>query len=270
MSFNVSNRDSREIYENAARNIAAANGVNIKDIDPNQLTQGYVESHANLSPNNSVIQWPIVDTQQIPGAPITPLMRLLSLQDSFVIGSISYYLMLYFFNGTQATPDYTTVNYFTPITYAQRSPNFYYDPASFGGTFTAQTVNLDGGCTMFWNGYLAYTVDKKVIIPYWNCSRHYNAPQTQAMPLTNPATGVTTGQYLPTQQQYDGSTDSFYPVEPTITMGGGRQNVWTLNLPANIPGTIKPFNQTGYGVSWYLKACIRFHGILAQNSTSVK
>lgn len=266
MSFNVSNRDSRDIYETAAKMIASANGVSVKEIDKNQLTQGYVETHANLSPNSSVIQWPIVDTQQISGAPITPLMRLLSMQDSFVVGSMSYFLMIYYFVGNQQTPDYSGANYFTPITYVQKQPNFY---ATFAAAGDPQNVAFQPGVSLFWNGYLSYEVDKKVIIPYWNCSRHYYVPQTQAQALFNPAnnqpyTGPTT------TQQYDGSTDTFYPVEPTIVMGGGRQNVWKLNLPANVPGNIEPFNQTGYGVNWYLKACLRFHGILAQNSTSVK
>lgn len=270
MSFNVNNRDSREIYDTAARMIAKANSVKITDIDKNQLTQGYVETHANLTPNNSLIQFPIVDTQQVTNAPVTPLMRLLSMQDSFVVGSVSYFLMLYFFNGTQATPDYTRFNYFTPLTYPARFPNFWAPAAPD----TAQQIFLDLGCSMFWNGYLSYEVDKKVIIPYWNCSRHYYAPPTQAQGLSSPSSGGFQNNMQFNTNEYDGSTDAFYPVEPTIVMGGGRQNIWKLNLPANIPGTIMPFRDLDpnsvYGVNFFLKACLRFHGILAQNSTSVK
>ena len=266
MAFQVSNRDSREIYETAAMMIAKANNISIKDIDKNQLTQGYVETHANLTVNNSLIQWPIVDTQQISQAPITPLMRLLSMQDSFVVGSLSYYLQLYFFTGgNQQSPDYTQFNYFTPITYATLWPNYW--QGSTGPL--AQQVQLAPGCSMFWSGYLSYEVDKKVIIPYWNCSRHYSAPQTQDAPFNNPVTGVPLSAGPFTQRELDGSTDTFYPVEPTIVLGGGRQNVWKLNLPANIPN-IAPFTLTNYGTTYYLKACLKFHGILAQNSTSVK
>ena len=188
------------------------------------------------------------------------------MQDSFVVGSMSYYLMPYFFNGNQATQDYTTNNYFVPITYPCKSPNFGTPPAV---TNPSAGVALDPGNSMFWDGYLSYEVDKKVIIPYWNCSRHYYAPQQQQQPYYSPATNVAVPTAYAISQQ-DGSTDTFYPVEPTIIMGGGRQNVWKLNLPANIPSTIAPFNQSGYGTSWYMKACLRFHGILAHNSTSVK
>jgi hypothetical protein len=279
MSFNVSNRDSREIYETAARMLATANNVPITSIDKNQLTQGYVETHANLAPNLSLIQFPIVDTQQVPGAPNTPLMRLLSMQDSFIVGSMSFYLMLYFFIGNQGTPDFGggitgstsvgAVNFFVPITYPQRAPNFFV-PQTGGNPFTPQNVSIDGGNSMFWNSYLSYEVDKKVIIPYWNTNRHLTVPQFQAQPLQNLSNNTSAVNVISGLQQYDGATDGFYPVEPTIVMGGGRQNIWKLNLPANIPNSINPFNQPGYGTNFYLKACLRFHGILAQNSTSVK
>jgi hypothetical protein len=277
MSFNVSNRDSREIYETAARMLATANNVPITSIDKNQLTQGYVETHANLAPNLSGIQWPVVDTQQVPGAPNTPIMRLLSMQDSFIVGSMSFYLMLYFFIGNQGTPDFGGgvtggtsiggVNYFVPITYPAKSPNFL---SPFAAAGSPQTITLDGGCSMFWNSYISYEVDKKVIIPYWNTNRHLTIPQTQGQPIVNLSTGTPATNVQQNLSQYDGATDGFYPVEPTIVMGGGRQNVWKLNLPANIPNSINPFNQQGYGTTFYLKACLRFHGILAQNSTSVK
>ena len=265
MSFNVNNRDSRDIYETAARAIASANGVKVTEIDKSQLTQGYIETHATLSPNTSTIQWPIVDTQQVTGAPITPLMRLLSMQDSFVIGSMSYFLMLYPYVTNQSTPDYTAANLFQPITYCSRWPNFYSSAIS-----GMNGVALDMGCSMFWNGYISYEVDKKVIIPYWNTSRHLYIPQTQAQPLSNPSTGLSMTNCAFTENQQDGSTDTFYPVEPTIIMGGGRQNVWKNNLTANIPSTIAPFTYGAYGSSFVLKCCLRFHGILAQNSTSVK
>lgn len=274
MSFIVSNRDSQEIFERAARNIAKANStperkLTIADIDLNQLTQGYVETHANLVPNNSIIQWPIVDTQNISQAPITPLMRLLSMQDSFVVGSLHYSLLMYSYVNNQQNPAFDLYNYMTPITYPGYLNNF-----NLSGP-PEQQISLSPGVSMFWNAYLSYTVDKKVIIPYWNTSRHYYAPQTQAQPQVNPVTGLpNVGAQFNVVQQLDGATDAFYPVEPTITMGGGRQNIWQLNLPANIPGNIFPFNLTNYNgtgaVAFIMKAVLKFHGILAQNSTSVK
>lgn len=276
--YNIQNQELKESYVAAAKNIAAANGkwqmdstgkALIKNgqpipdtsaVDLSQLTMGYVLTMCDITTNSSVLQFPIVDTQQIANAPINPLMRLLSMQDSFVVNSWSYFLMMY--TGTDQAPNFadTTYSKFLPITYPD---NYFLGTGMAGGL-----KFMDNGMSMFWIGaYLYMEVDKKVLIPYWDCSRHMTIPQTQT---AMPQPGFPNQSYAPSLAQYDGATDSYYPVEPTVFIGGGRNNVVKLNLPVNTPTTIAPFNLTGYGTTFKMKACILYHGILAQNSTNVK
>lgn len=272
MSFNIQSSDARENFRTAARLIAQANGFmkpnpkggapipDISRIDLQQLTQGYLCTMCDVNPQQSILQFSMVDTQQVSGSPVIPLMRLLSMQDSFVVSSMSYFLMSYWFTGTQQTPNYAITTYATPLTYASR----FHDNNAFGGPF------MDPGMTMFWSpgAYISIEVDKKVVIPYWDVLKHLKVPQQQATMIPTSATPFSQWPFF--QDEYDGSTDGYFPVEPTVVFGGGRQNIVKLNLTANIPSTINPFTYSGYGTSFVMKACIVFHGILAQNSTSVK
>lgn len=271
MAFNIQSADARENFKTAAHLIAAANGLfktdskgnkvpDISKIDMTQLTQGYLCTMCDITPQTQQMQFAMVDTQQVSGSPVIPVMRLLSMQDSFVVGSMSYFLFPYFFTGNQGTPNFGAGALMSPLTYVSTFPD----------NETLALPLLDAGCSLFWSpgAYISIEVDKKVVIPYWDCLKHLYVPQTQANQSPNPA--LTPTQWPLNSDEYDGSTDAYFPVEPTIVFGGGRQNVVKLNLPANVPNTITPFNRTGYGTTFILKAVLMFHGILAQNSTSVK
>ena len=233
--------------------IAARSEVNVDEV-----TQGYLWTEATLLPAQQVIQFPLVDTQQVPNSPNTPTMRLLTMQDSFLISTLSYFLINYSYTASsQANPNFTTGGYWAPITYSATWEN-----GSSG-------VNYSPGCDMFWIGaYLSLEVNKKLLIPYWDCYKHYKAPIMQAV----------TSQYIPNpiqgfQNSHDGSVDGFYPVQPNIVIGGGRGNILKLNLAANIPATIAPFNGGAYNVTpngIVSKAVVCTRGILMQNSTTLK
>jgi hypothetical protein len=257
MSIQLANRDIRENFR-AAVNVLEQNNPKEK-VDLDQLTQGFVRSEVTLTVNNSVLTWPIVDTQQISGSPITPTMRLLPEQDSFVVGSLGYWLMTYqMVGGDQSNPDFggVTGNDWGPITY----------PSNFSNNGTG--VSWSNSAMMFWLGYISVEVNKKVLVPYWDCYRHYKAPYTQE------AVGTTSNTWSGYNQKnsIDGGVDAFYPVEPLWVIGGGRQNLIKLNLPSNIPATMAPFSLTGigYGVTFVAKAVLFFRGIWAQNSTAVR
>ncbi len=229
------------------------------ELKEDEITQGYLWTEATISPTKQVIQFSLVDTQQISGSPVTPTMRLLTMQDSFLVASMSYFLENYTYDGSQANPNFTTGNSWAPLTYSS--------PWASNGI----NHDLDPGCDMFWIGaYLSLEVNKKVLIPYWDCYRHYQAPQTQATPAF-----PIPSNYIPEQSnQHDGSVDGFYPVEPNVVIGGGRGNILKLNLAVNVPATISPFNLPGYGgtgtAAFVIKAVVCTRGILMQNSTSVK
>ena len=274
MGYNVTNQNQRELFTTAKYMIAEANnawkkgtgpggyaldarGKRIPDIDETQLTMGFLKTMTSVTVNTSVLQFPIVDTQQITNAQINSLMRLISMQDSFLVGSISVYLLEYYFaDGNQGSPDFTTDStYFTPITYASA-----FHDSSISPWF-------DKAWAIIWLGYLSVEVDKKVVIPYWDTDRHLYIPQQQA---TNfPVSGLTPDQWPLFQDQYDASTDGFYPMEPTLVFGGGRQNVVKLQLPANVP-LVSPLTDAGYGTDFVVKCVLMCRGILAQNSTAVR
>lgn len=241
----------------ATRNLTPAEMQQYRSqVNVDEITQGYLWTEATLLPSRQVIQFPLIDTQQVASSPVTPTMRLLTMQDSFMISTLSYFLMQYAYDETQQNPifDIDTITW-APITYVSTWNN------------NDTEVNFAPGCAMLWIGaYLSLEVNKKMLIPYWDCYRHYKAPMAQATPsFPNPS------DYMPrTKNQHDGSTDGFYPVEPNVVIGGGRGNILKLNLAANIPSTIAPFSQEGYGAGFVIKAVVCVRGILMQNSTSVK
>lgn len=225
-------------------------------INEEEITQGYLLMSAILSPAKQVIQFAVVDTQQISSSPITPLNRLLTMQDSFLISNMSYYISRYSFTGgSLANIDFASSFCWTPVTYAS------------AWSENGVSVQYNAGCEMFWIGaYLELKINKKVIIPYWDTYRHYKSPITQATPgFPLPSN------YIPQQKdQHDGSSDGFVYMQPNVVIGGGRNNILNLNLAANIPGTIAPFDDPDYGVTFYTMAYVCVRGILMQNSTTVK
>ena len=255
MSITIQNTDLRHNYNVAVKTIEKNNPG--KEVNTDELTQGFVRSEVTLLVNNSVLQWPIVETQQVSQSPITPTMRLLPEQDSFVVGTIGFWLMNYSYvvNTDQSQPDFASANNWGPVTYV----------SAYINNGTGQTWSP--GSMLFWLGYISIEVNKKVLIPYWDTYRHYKAPITQEANGNTAPTWSGYGQ----KNSIDGATDGFYPVEPNIIIGGGRNNKICLNLPSNIPATNNPFALSGiYNVSFVAKAVLMFRGIWAQNSTSVR
>jgi hypothetical protein len=95
-------------------------------------------------------------------------------------------------------------------------------------------------------------VNNNNIVPAWDVARCRVVNNTQG------GVGVNAQTVFP-QSQIDLSSDGFYPVEPNIIVGGGKNNVFSLNLPAAI-STIQANS----------RIVIIMRGILAQNSTNVK
>lgn len=271
----LTNADLRENFRVAAIMIAHANKVDVNKIDLNQLVQGYIQSFIDATVGQSQLQFPITNTDlTLVGAPNIPLMRIINQVDSFVAGKMGYYLMNYIFSGnTQASPDFTSAySNFAPITY----PSTY--------ALSGASTQFSRGIIMFWLGYFSIEVNGIKLYKNWECMQHLYVPQHQAgptLPLALTAPGpdnpfaLGPGGQLPYWQPnmmdpFDGGNDAFYPMEPLPVFGGSKQSVVLLNLPANIPGTIAPFNTTGYGTSQILKIVLHYRGVLAQNSTSMK
>jgi len=252
----LSNPALRDNLKVSVLMLAKANGLRVEDIDMDKLTQGYLRSPIDLTVNVAQLTFPMSTLdQQTVGAPITPLTNLVPSPDVFVCGSLSYYLMNYqYLNGSQASPNFSGGNCFMPLTYVSAWEN------------NGSGVNLSPGCAMFWLGDLRIEVNSIVLYKKWDLSRHYMVPQAQATPGTP-------GYYMPNQKnQMDFGGDSFYPMEPLPVISGSRATTVTLNLPANIPGDISPFNfgGIGYGSTFILKAVFHGRGISAYNFSGLK
>ena len=258
-SIMLDNPGLRENFKVAAIMLANANKVPVAAVNMADLTQGFLRSPIDLQTNLSILQFPMstLDQASVTGAPNIPITNLVASVDAFVAGQMSYYLMIYSFSGgNQINIDFTVGNNFTPTTYPSPWEN------------NGSGVNWDPGCIMFWMGYIKIEINSKVLYKQWDLMRHYNAPVTQATPnFPSPSN------YIPKQKnQYDGGTTGFYPMEPLPVFSGSKQNVVQMFLPANIPATIAPFNQTGigYGVTFIAKAVTHWRGITCQNASGLK
>jgi hypothetical protein len=272
--YTISAQNGRLNYENAIKMVIDANFAprdakgNItgsltkeqymayrQQINEQEITPGFLRTEATLQAGQSYFTFPIVSTQQVSGSPITPTMRLLAMQDSFVATELSYTMCVYnMTGGNQANINFSGGSNWLPITYPSPYDN------------NGSDVDWAPGTAMLWIGSTLYIeVNKKVVIPALDCARFLNVPQTQATPNFDPKQAF----FKNTKNQLDFSTDSFYPLEPNIVFGGGRDNNVRLNLPSNIPD-IAPFNNASYNDTFVVKAVLNVRGILVQNSTFVK
>lgn len=100
-----------------------------------------------------------------------------------------------------------------------------------------------------YNGSLNVTVNGDILIPIWDLTRHYYAPETQA----TAAPGV--GSPIDQKRLSD---DGFYPMEPNVVFIGSKKNTIKIDLPA-APASFLANS----------RIIIMFRGVLAQNSTVV-
>ncbi len=225
----------------------------IGEVNMDEVTQGYLRTECTLVTNTSTFTFPITEDQAGGLNPYTPTMQLLSKSDSFLVTALGYSLMSYQMTGGQQTNiDFTSGNSWLPLTFSDNWHN------------NGSAVSIDNGCDMFWIGAsLNFKVQKKDLIPFWDCQKHLYVPTTQsATSQVPPFTLVKSG--------FVGNSSHYYPVARNICIGGMRTNVVTLKLPSNIPGTIPPFSIAGYNTTNVLKAVLDFQGLLLQNSTVAK
>lgn len=165
-------------------------------------TQSYLRSEALLTTTAATYSLPILVNQNSSNTNVR--LKLLNLQDLFVISEVSLFLV----SGAAsngAAPFYE-----------------YPDPTVFT-TGAAQLMNV-------YNGNISIIANNQQILPAWDCLKHYFVPQTQK------GVGVTAQTVFPINQ-VDASEDTVYSVEPNIVINGAANYQINLNLPA-APTTI--------------------------------
>jgi hypothetical protein len=213
----VSAISQRMSFDNASA-LLEQEGISAKRA---RLTQSYLRAEVQALVTRTVYQFPIIVNQ--PDSGNFPTQNKLNLQDAFVSNEFGIFV---------AAPASATDTAFKLVTY----PNLTVFP----------TANAAAGLRTLYNGRLRVTLNNDVIVPAWDVSRHYVAPQFQQSGATN-------------TDENDFSSDGFFPVEPNLIISGAGNYVVQLELPAALAAV--EANQRIIFIA---------RGILAQNVTSVR
>lgn len=218
--MSVNTAGERLIYMNARAQLKR------QDVpaDTAVLTQSYLRTEQPLVVGQTNIIFPLVVNQQPNGNFVT--QNLLALQDSFVCSQLGVFLF------TPANAADTTV----PLLSYPNLISF----AAAGSAAAAETI---------YHSYLTLSVNKQVIVPFWDTYRSRLVNQTQQTAAFGPASP---------EDQLSGRDDVFYPTEPNWVIIGSRSSILTLIMP----------NQLAAAQA-NARIVIMMRGVLAQNSTSV-
>jgi hypothetical protein len=181
------------------------------------LSQSYLRLIQPLVHNLNLFNFPV----QVDQPAVNPGEVRLQKQDALFASSMAFYLGL----GTTATD----VSY-PPLTYP--------DAVNWPVGSTA------GGLYTVYNGSLVLTINKSVIIPNYSMRAFLQIPQTQNI-------AAVVGQV----NQFNPSEVALW--EPTVNLIGTKQNVWQLQLPANMTVVVE-------ANTWGI---FDIFGVLAQNVT---
>ena len=210
----------RVIYANAVE-MLDAEGIKA---DIAILTQGYLRFEQPMVAGQTNILFPILVNQSTGGQFNTE--QRLNFQDAFVTSELALFL---FVPSSATATDTALMSY----------PN----PQFFAAVTNAAAEAV-------YHGYLTLSVNKQVLVPFWDTFRSYLVNQTQQIA----AAAATVN-----QSQLSGRDDVFYPTEPNWVLIGSRSNQLQLVIP-NSFGTVQAF----------ARIVIYARGVLAQNCTSVQ
>lgn len=198
-------------------------------VDSMRLTQSFLRME--LAATITTTNYTFAVTAQQKGVAPNNTEQLLTLQDSFVVNEVGFFL-------------------------------------GHAGSATDPTFELDTYCNIIkWTNAAAMTewwasgvfnlrVNNEVIVPAWDLNRNFYRPQTQQQTFVAAAqTGASTN----TQDQKRLAEDGFYPCEPNLLFIGSKNT---------IPQVILPLAFTAVDASSRVIMVVR--GILAQNSTPVR
>jgi hypothetical protein len=227
-NYQQSQVNARLVYENAVK-ICNKAGV---PAAASKLTQSFLRLEQVMTLTKTQYQFPILVNNNGPANTLFPTETRLNQQDSIICSAWGF--------GFGIPTSATDVS-FKFLSYPNaNTPNF----STAGAAIAAQTV---------YNSYFNIAVNNTIILPAWDVLRHLFVPFTQN------GVGVTAETIFPTDQ-FDGSGDSFFPVEPNLVWIGSQNIVINLIMPASF-STL----QAG-GLA---RMILVFRGLLAQNSTII-
>lgn len=148
----------------------------------------------------------------------------LNMQDIFLPMYVGFFL---------ANPSSATDTTFNDFTYVNQV------------AFPASPTQMNA----FYNGQLNISVNNTQYIKGWMLKRHRVVPQTQQTAAFGPGS--------PGNDQIDGATDGFYPLQPYVLISGNSNMQVNINLPAG-PTAVDANS----------RLVLVFRGLLAQNCTA--
>jgi hypothetical protein len=189
------------------------------------LSQGYLRTEQILTTGRTTYTFPILQNDSSQGTIVNTENRL-PLQDAFYVSSLGVFLAK---TGTSSILQ------------------TYPDPLEFAGAGDAAALGT------IYNSSLSITTNNRQIVPFYDLTRHYFVPQTQASTSGYFSTGTAQ------KNQVDLSTNGFYPIEPGWVLVGSKNNQIQVTLPAAMSLTTQTY-----------RLILVFRGHQAQNVTPVR
>lgn len=163
--------------------------------------------------------------------------RRLNLPDLFVVSGVGLFISKI----ASATP--------TAALHATKTLRSFPNPQVFSGS--GEAVNL----MALYNSYLSLRVNSTVVIDSMHCMDFYDAGNYQQ------GVGSTAVSNVPVQaDQFDGNSNGYVQLNPTINLDGSKKIQWSVTLPASI-------NLAGTSSTNVVSLILR--GFLVQNGGSV-
>ena len=167
------------------------------------LSQSYLRLIQPMVVNLNLFNFPV----QVDQPTVNPGEVRLQKQDALFASNMAFYLG----QGSSAT-------------------DVSYPPHTYPNATVWPTGSAAGGLETIYNGSLVLTINKSVILPNYSMRAFRQVPQTQE------GVGITAQTVFPIDQ-FDPSAVALW--EPTINLIGTKQNVWQLQLPANMTAMIE-------------------------------
>lgn len=239
MSTVLTNYGARMDYDVALKALIAEGIV----VEPGQLSQSFLRLESMIDRTQSFFTFPVLVNITNPGTTTAPTAQLLNPQDCFYATHVGYWLELYT-TSNEATP--ASMRY-TPLTY----PSF---KAGEQGAFVA-----GGDAYKLWAGVMRIEVNGKVVIPAWDLKRHLNVPEQQKEAYTG---AFPDSLFYADHDEFDGATDTFYPMEPNVVFIGNKNTTVTVRFPSELSDVIA-------ASPVQLKMVLTIRGLLAQNASKM-
>lgn len=237
MSVIMSNVNARMDLDVALKSLAPQ----IPNFNPQDISQSDLILEAQLLPSKSAYQFQVMANTNNPGTDTSPTEIRLDMNDAFYCTHVQYAIMAHTVPG--GTPDILR-----------------YVPFLFPSSILSETgVTFSYLGYKLWWGVLNILVNKVQIVSNWSVMRHMYIPETQKDAYNGPFPVST---FYAGNDQQDGSTSGWYPMEPNVVFLGNDNVQILVNFPEDLNNAI-----ASVADGFTTKAVLRFRGLLVKNVT---